>query len=294
MPTTNYIISPSDGWVQIATAGATFTRVSAHPHTHPYYIFEGSAAPSLTASQGSGVVTFSVGVPTAGQTITIGSETYTWRAAASLPFEVTIGGTNLISATNFTTIVNAQSTLVRAVNGGTGGVTLTSYAQGTSGNYAFSTNASNVAVNGATFTGGAAVQRGVEICHKPYCNNTQAQGNLYARVPNPASSASTGSGGIRLDVLTENSGSTPVIPFTNAAAGTSASFTLPGGLYSLTAKATWGALVMNVLGPDGVTYLSVSQVQTADGGQVLYLAPGTYQIVTTGGSNYYVAVTRIV
>lgn len=183
MSTTNFTIKPSDGWVQIASAGASFTRVHGFPHTMPYYLYAGSAPPTL---------------------------------------------------------------------------------------------------DGTT--------HGVLTCHKPYINNTVATDNLYARVQSP--------GSIRLDVIAEGgSGVTPTppvaTPFSNSAAGTSASFTLGGGLYTLAAVATWGSLVMNKLGPDGTTFISVSQTQTANGGQTLYLSPGTYQLVATGGSGYYASITQI-
>lgn len=188
MSTTNYLIKPSDGWVKIAPAGSSFTRVSGYPHTRQYYLYSGNTAPAL-----DGTV------------------------------------------------------------------------------------------------------HGVISCHKAYINNTVATESLWARVQGPGGNPGDA---IRLDVISSGgSGVTPTppvaSPFTNAAAGTSASFTLGGGRYSLAAVATWGSLVMNVLGPDGTTWLSVSQVQTSNGGQILVLAPGTYQLVSTGGSGYYATVTQI-
>lgn len=47
MTTTNFSISPSDGWVLIASAPA-FVRVSNYPPTHPYYLYSGSSTPSLS------------------------------------------------------------------------------------------------------------------------------------------------------------------------------------------------------------------------------------------------------
>jgi hypothetical protein len=44
--TKNYQIGPQDGWKQIASAAGTFFRVSADPHTHQFYIYAGSAAPT--------------------------------------------------------------------------------------------------------------------------------------------------------------------------------------------------------------------------------------------------------
>lgn len=186
MSTANYFITPADGWVKIASAGATFTRVSNWPHTHPYYLYAGSAPP-------------------------------------------------------------------------------------------------------ATLTGG------VLTVNKPYWNDTLSPDNLYARVQNFVSGAASNAGALRLDVITEDatSGTNTVTPFTNSAAGTSSSFVLTGGLYQLSVTATFGSLIMNQLGADGTTWVSVSLAQTSNGGQTLFLPPGTYQLVSTGGSAYYAKVTRI-
>lgn len=200
MATTNFYIAPSDGWVQIADS-PDFLRTSAVPHTHQYYIFAGSAAPSLTAAAGTGSVVFATGVPIAGEHVIIGSETYVFRAAASLPFEVTIAATNLLTAVNFATIVNAQSTLVTAINT-TGTVALTAKAVGTQGNYALSENATNVSVSGAAMTGGAPPQLGVLNCHKPFWMNVTSADKFFARVQNPVPYSNDGSGSMRLDVFT--------------------------------------------------------------------------------------------
>lgn len=200
MATTNYYISPQDGWVQIADA-PDFLRTSAFPHTHQYYIYAGSGAPGLDASAGTGSVIFATGVPTAGEHVIIGSETYVFRASATLPFEVTIGATNLLTAVNFAAIVNAQSTLVTSVNT-TGTVALTAKAVGTQGNYALSENATNVTVSGAAMTGGAPPQLGVLVCHKPFWMNVTSADKFYARVQNPVPYSNDANGSMRLDVFT--------------------------------------------------------------------------------------------
>lgn len=200
MPTANFNIKTSDGWVQVADA-PKFVRTSAYPHTHPYYVYAGASAPSLVASAGTGTVTFSTGVPTAGQTITVGTEVYTFRASASLPFEVTIGANFAASATNFTTIVNAQSAEVTASNASSV-VTLTAKAVGTQGNYGLSTNATNVAVSGATLTGGAEIVQGMLVCHHPFKVNVTMTEKLFARIVNPAPTNARADGSLRLDVFT--------------------------------------------------------------------------------------------
>lgn len=66
-------------------------------------------------------------------------------------------------------------------------------------------------------------------------------------------------------------------------------FELLGGLYQVAAQATWGggSATLEMLGPDGTNYLTVSDPITADGGQSLYLPPGRYRwtIVTATGAS---------
>ena len=195
--TKNFYIAPSDGWVQIAPTASKFIRTSAYPHTHPYYLAFSASAPSLVGVAGSGSAAFSGGVPTNGQdiaigpetyffkttpvnpndvqihaatpgvgtvtftglptanqTVVIGTETYTFKALASNPFEVTIGANATTTATNFVaSVVAAPSTLITATSA-LGVVTVTSILQSATGNYTYSTSATNTGVGGATLLGG--------------------------------------------------------------------------------------------------------------------------------------------
>lgn len=195
MPTANFYIAPSDGWTLIATA-PKFARVSGFPHTEPYYIYAGSSPPSLTPVAATGTVTFSTGLPTAGQTITVGTEVYTFRATRTVAFEITIGATFTATAQNFLTAVNTDSTLVVA-SGAAAVITLTAKAAGAQGNIALATNATNVAVSGAALTGGLDVILGQLNCYHPFKVNVTMTENLYAR----AITAHT-DGKFRLDVVT--------------------------------------------------------------------------------------------
>lgn len=49
MPTANYSIAPEDGWTLIATA-PKYARVSAFPHTAPYYIAASATLPAATVT----------------------------------------------------------------------------------------------------------------------------------------------------------------------------------------------------------------------------------------------------
>lgn len=44
--TKNFQVGPQDGWKQIASAGGTFLRISADPHTHQFYVYAGASAPT--------------------------------------------------------------------------------------------------------------------------------------------------------------------------------------------------------------------------------------------------------
>jgi hypothetical protein len=180
--TSNATLHPQDGWVLLSSNAPTaFLRVEYFPKHIPVHLAWGSSPPSLAGTAGTGTVTFSTGVPTAGQTVTIGSETYTFAATRTVPFTVAIGGTNLITATNFTAAVQSDSALVSASDT-SGVVTLTSKVKTVGGNFALTTNATNVAVSGAALTGGANPNVGFRIP----CGGTHFDGaitgNTYARI----------------------------------------------------------------------------------------------------------------
>ena len=198
MPTVNYYIAPNDGWVQVAAA-PDFVRVTGYPYTHQYYLAAGSSAPSEVPTAATGEMTIS-GAPTDGDTVTIGSEVYTFADSVSGSFEVEIGGDATETGANFEAVVNADSTLVTAdaVNGV---VTFTSNVTGPTGNYAMSENATNVTID-ATMTGGADVTYGIAMCHKPFeCNVTMTE-NLYARTVTHVANSNRMDGKLRLDVFT--------------------------------------------------------------------------------------------
>jgi hypothetical protein len=74
-----------------------------------------------------------------------------------------------------------------------------------------------------------------------------------------------------------------------------AEFVLFGGIYQISAIATWGggSVELYQIGPDGATWLSVSDPITTNGGDTIYLAPGRYRwsIVTATGVS--LMVTRV-
>ena len=180
--TSNATLHPQDGWVLLSSnAPSAFLRVEFFPAHIPVHLAWGSSPPSQFGTAGTGTVTFSTGVPTAGQTVTIGSETYTFAASRTVPFTVAIGGTNLVTATNFTAAVNADSALVSAADV-SGVVTVTSQLATSAGDYAIATNATNVAVSGAAMTGAANANPGFRLP----CGGTHFDGaitgNTYARI----------------------------------------------------------------------------------------------------------------
>jgi len=86
-----------------------------------------------------------------------------------------------------------------------------------------------------------------------------------------------------------------VKPFVNAAAGTK-TFTLRGGLYSLDSVGTGtGTVDLNMLMPDGATYVSVATQITATSGHQcpLYLPGGSYEVVVVSSTANYVTLTSL-
>jgi hypothetical protein len=200
MPTANYYIGVEDGWTEVAPAN-DFVRVSGHPYTHPYYVYAGASAPSATAVQGTGTVTFSVGLPVADETVTVGGEVFTFKATRTVAFEVAIGADFTATAQNFKAAVNLDSTKASASGAGAV-ITLTSYVGGTAGNITLTEAATNVAVSGATLTGGTDVTVGVLVCRQPFEVNVTMTEKLFVRVPVPVANASQNNGKLRLDVFT--------------------------------------------------------------------------------------------
>lgn len=200
MPTNNYYIAENDGWVEIANA-PTEVRVSGYPHSHPYYLYAGSSAPSLNSvlSTGTITVTNASGGPTATQTFTIGTEVYTFVAARAAPFQVTIGADETATATNIVAAITADSTLVLAT-ASSGVVTLT--AKLVPGGYALSDTATDVAVSGANMSAGSEPVEGILMCHHAFKTYNKMTDKLYARIVNPVPTAKRPNGKLRLDVFT--------------------------------------------------------------------------------------------
>lgn len=120
-----------------------------------------------SASAATGTVTLS-GAPTAGDTVTIGGQVYTYADTSANPFDVTVGADATASAANLRaaimagagsgtaygagTIANSDVTAVAS----TGTVTLTAKTSGVAGNtIALAKSGSAIAVSGATLTGGS-------------------------------------------------------------------------------------------------------------------------------------------
>lgn len=77
--------------------------------------------------------------------------------------------------------------------------------------------------------------------------------------------------------------------------GTTANFELGfGGVYGAEFCATgWGTVQLNVLGPDGVTWIAAVPAWTANGTVLLGLPSGTYQLVVVTATAVYVSISRI-
>lgn len=84
--------------------------------------------------------------------------------------------------------------------------------------------------------------------------------------------------------------------FSNISAST-AQFTLKGGYYMMAAVATWGGgnVELQMLGPDGSTYLSAPTALklTANGMIAGYLPQGQYRFTVTTATALYCSVTGV-
>lgn len=198
MPTSNTYIAENDGWVEIVDS-PNQVRISGFPHTHPYYLYAGATAPSLIPASATGTITIS-GLPLDTETVTVGSETYTFVTAATDPFEVTIGADADETGDNLVTAISTNSTIINASNSA-GVVTVTSKIPGASYNYSLSEAATNVAVSGAAMTGGADVVEGVLICHHPFEFTEPMTEKLFARIVNPVPTSKRPNGTLRIDAI---------------------------------------------------------------------------------------------
>ena len=71
--------------------------------------------------------------------------------------------------------------------------------------------------------------------------------------------------------------------YKNVAPGNTAQFVLYGGIYQIAVAGTFtsGNAQLFELGPDGATWLTVSDPFTANGGDTIYLPPGRFRWTVT-------------
>lgn len=106
--------------------------------------------------QAQGTITLT-GIPSADQTLTIGSEVWTFKASRSTAYQIAIGADAPGTVTNIVTAIDTDSAVVDAADG-TGDtvvITVEDESYGYAGNtLAFSTTGSNMACNGTGYLGG--------------------------------------------------------------------------------------------------------------------------------------------
>jgi hypothetical protein len=76
---------------------------------------------------------------------------------------------------------------------------------------------------------------------------------------------------------------------------TTAAFVLNGGLYAVTAKATWGggSVTLQRLAADATTYVTCLTAFSADGYATVSLPPGTYKFTVATATAIYVDIMAI-
>ena len=84
------------------------------------------------------------------------------------------------------------------------------------------------------------------------------------------------------------------VSYSNISA-TTAAFILRGGLYGITAKATWGggSVTLQRLAGDGSTYVTCLTALSADGYATVSLPPGSYKLTVATASGIYVDIVGI-
>ncbi len=125
---------------------------------------------ATSGTKGTGTVTFSVAPPANNDTVVVQGRTYTFKTALTgVADEVLIGATFTTAAQNFKAAINheaGEGTLYGAgtapniyvvASGAAAAITLTAIRIGTSGNVTLTKVATNIAVSGATLTGGTNV-----------------------------------------------------------------------------------------------------------------------------------------
>lgn len=75
---------------------------------------------------------------------------------------------------------------------------------------------------------------------------------------------------------------------------TTAAFPLLGGVYGITASATWGggSVALQTLAADGTTWVQALSAFTSNGYATISLAPGQYRFSVSTASAVYLALAR--
>lgn len=79
------------------------------------------------------------------------------------------------------------------------------------------------------------------------------------------------------------------------AAASSQQISLLGGMYQISVLANFNAghVTLMQLGPDGTTFLSVTDDFVANGGDTIYLPNGIYQVVVSLATAVFLSLVRI-
>lgn len=163
--TTDYFIQPEDGWTLVATNPVSLLIKPGN--ALPWWVaITASGVPPAGQNRATGTVTFT-GQPLNTETVTIDGRVYTFKTVLAAADDILIGATANDTAANLAAAINDSG--VEGTNYGTGTtvnldvtaaavagvVTLTAILPGTAGNaVTLAEAATNVAVSGATLTGG--------------------------------------------------------------------------------------------------------------------------------------------
>lgn len=187
----------------VAASGYAFGQKNARGETYkfpvvalvagvlvPWNPLADADAPNAWAT---GTVTFSTAVPTAGETVTINGDVFTFRATADVDtdYEVAIGATLTETATNLKNAIN-NVRMAFGVDSGSGVIATSSAgvvtvkSAGTAGNAVTLAEAgTNIAVSGGTLSGGTDSDAESSGVRKPYGVLPHAVDTTAAAVDTP-------------------------------------------------------------------------------------------------------------
>lgn len=185
MATANYFIDAEDGWVAVTSGSTGFVAIRSNSPNHPFFVADGSSAPTTTPTAATGTITISGGQPSEDDTVTVNGTVFTFISGTPADdTEVEIGVDPEATHDNLIVAINTVlGGVVTAADTSATVITLTAVAGGTAGNsITLAEDADNTVVSGAALTGGVNPPLGFKVdCGEFWCDVSNSN-NYYVRV----------------------------------------------------------------------------------------------------------------